>query len=149
MDPLYLEGQGGVVNIHPLPVFSILDHHLRRDASQDRVIGALLGHVVGGVVEVTDAFGVYHEQVYDAKTGAGEVRTRRRAAARRRRGFGVERPRAGGGRDARGNERTGAGVSREPVSAAAARRLTAFLPPPPRSSSAARCSTRCSSCTGR
>lgn len=31
----------GVVNIRPLVPFSILDHHIRRDASQDRVIGAL------------------------------------------------------------------------------------------------------------
>ena len=32
----------GVVNIRPLVPFSILDHHIRRDASQDRVIGAPL-----------------------------------------------------------------------------------------------------------
>ena len=75
MDPIYLEGSGGVVNLHPLPIFSILDHHGRRDAGQDRVLGALLGTVTNGVVEVTDAFGVYHEQVYDPVTGAGEVRS--------------------------------------------------------------------------
>jgi len=78
MDPIYLEGSGAaLVNVHPLPIFSILDHHGRRDAGQERVLGALLGHVHNGVVEVTDAFGVYHEQVYDAETGAGEILVRR------------------------------------------------------------------------
>ena len=65
MDTLYLDtptAQGSTsVNVHPLVLLSILDHHIRRDASQDRVIGALLGTVgPGGVVEVTDAFGVHH-----------------------------------------------------------------------------------------
>lgn len=65
MDTLYLDtpsAQGSTsVNVHPLVLLSILDHHIRRDGSQDRVIGALLGTVgAGGVVEVTDAFGVHH-----------------------------------------------------------------------------------------
>ena len=46
--------------MHPLVLLSILDHHIRREGSQDRVIGALLGTVANGVVEVTDAFGVHH-----------------------------------------------------------------------------------------
>jgi hypothetical protein len=61
--PLYLDIPGGVhntVNVHPLVLLSILDHHIRRDSTQERVIGALLGTVVNGVVEVTDAFGVGH-----------------------------------------------------------------------------------------
>ncbi len=79
MEPIYLEGGGGgVVNLHPLPIFSILDHHGRRDAGQERVLGALLGHVTNGVVEVTDAFGVYHEFVCDPVTGESEVRKKER-----------------------------------------------------------------------
>lgn len=62
----------GVVNIRPLVPFSILDHHIRRDASQDRVIGALLGTVVNGGVDITDAFGVYH-----TKRGEEEVLVRK------------------------------------------------------------------------
>lgn len=76
MDPLYLaqaeNAQAQAVNVHPLVLFSVLDHHIRRDAAQDRVIGALLGTVTGGQVHVTDAFGVYH-----TKRGEEEVLVRK------------------------------------------------------------------------
>lgn len=49
-----------VANIRPVVLFSILDHYTRRDASQTRVIGALLGSINGGAVEVTNCFGVQH-----------------------------------------------------------------------------------------
>ena len=50
------------VQVHPLVLMSILDHHIRREASGAKVIGALLGTVsAGGVVEVTNAFGIFHE----------------------------------------------------------------------------------------
>ena len=50
-----------VVNVHPLPLFTLLNHHGRREPGQDRVRGGLLGTVdkLTGVIEITDAFGVY------------------------------------------------------------------------------------------
>ena len=92
LPPSAFGSNAAVVNVRPLVPFSILDHHIRRDANQDRVIGAsllactcaarrtsltplssagaLLGNVVGGIVDVTDAFGVYH-----TKRGEEEVRS--------------------------------------------------------------------------
>jgi len=50
------------VQVHPVVLMSILDHHIRREAAGDKVIGALLGTVgPGGVVEVTNAFGIFHK----------------------------------------------------------------------------------------
>lgn len=48
------------VNIQPLPLASILDHHLRRPDHQDRVFGTLLGvrNIETGEVEVRSSFGV-------------------------------------------------------------------------------------------
>ncbi|KAJ2779868.1 hypothetical protein H4R18_003761 [Coemansia javaensis] len=48
--------------IHPVVLFSILDHYLRRNESQDRVIGTLLGvrSDDGRVVEVRSCFAVPH-----------------------------------------------------------------------------------------
>jgi translation initiation factor 3 subunit F len=71
MEPIYdlASAASSVVNVHPLVLFTILDHHIRREAGQDRVIGALLGTNTGGTVEITDAFGVYH-----TKRGEEEVR---------------------------------------------------------------------------
>jgi hypothetical protein len=47
MEPLYLDAPAGAsaastahsVAVHPVVIMSILDHHIRCDASQDRVIG--------------------------------------------------------------------------------------------------------------
>lgn len=50
------------VQVHPVVLMSILDHHIRREAAGDKVIGALLGTVgPGGVVEVTNSFGIFHK----------------------------------------------------------------------------------------
>ncbi|KAJ2617075.1 hypothetical protein H4S08_000496 [Coemansia sp. RSA 1365] len=48
--------------IHPVVLFSILDHFLRRNDSQDRVIGTLLGvrSDDGRVVEIRSCFAVPH-----------------------------------------------------------------------------------------
>ena len=58
------------VVVSPLPLASILDHHLRRGSEQDRVFGTLLGvrREVDNEVEVRSAFGV----PYQAQ-GKGEV----------------------------------------------------------------------------
>jgi len=49
------------VELHPFVTLSILDHHLRRDNSIDRVIGALLGSIKEGVVTVKNCFPVPHK----------------------------------------------------------------------------------------
>jgi len=63
-----------VINIHPLPLFSLLSHHVRREQGQDRVRGALLGTVdkLTGVIEITDAFGVYFKKQTN-KAGGQQV----------------------------------------------------------------------------
>jgi len=49
------------VELHPFVTLSILDHHLRRDISIDRVIGVLLGSIDEGVVTVKNCFPVPHK----------------------------------------------------------------------------------------
>jgi len=52
------------VQVHPVVIFSILDHYSRRAEDQERVIGTLLGTVDSkGVVDVTDSFPVLHTEV--------------------------------------------------------------------------------------
>ena len=69
MDPLYIEGTKdnlSEVQLHPVVLFSILDHYLRREESGEKVIGALLGSVgPGGVVNVTNSFGIFHKATQD------------------------------------------------------------------------------------
>jgi len=50
--------------VHPVVLFSILDHYSRRNEGQDRVIGTLLG-VIGsdGVVEIRNCFPVPYGEV--------------------------------------------------------------------------------------
>ncbi|OCH94303.1 Mov34-domain-containing protein [Obba rivulosa] len=51
------------VTVHPVALFSILDHYLRRTDAQDRVIGTLLGsRSDNGEVEVRSAFAVLHSE---------------------------------------------------------------------------------------
>lgn len=46
-------------------LFSILDHYLRRDASQPRVIGTLLGTCSEAEVEIRNCFAVPHNESHD------------------------------------------------------------------------------------
>ena len=57
------------VIVHPLVFLSILDHYLRRDTEQRRVIGTLLGNVSGGgsVIEITNCFAVPHSDTSSEK----------------------------------------------------------------------------------
>lgn len=49
--------------MHPVALFSILDHYLRRTDSQERVIGTLLGtRSDTGEIEVRSAFAVLHSE---------------------------------------------------------------------------------------
>ncbi|ETW83679.1 hypothetical protein HETIRDRAFT_314722 [Heterobasidion irregulare TC 32-1] len=51
------------VSIHPVALFTILDHYLRRTDTQERVIGTLLGtRSENGEVEVRSAFAVLHSE---------------------------------------------------------------------------------------
>ncbi|CAM9314471.1 unnamed protein product [Choristocarpus tenellus] len=54
-----------VVKVHPMVLFSVLDHYLRRPENQKRVIGTLLGNVVANVVEITNSFAVPHLEKND------------------------------------------------------------------------------------
>jgi len=67
---LFLEtGHSSVsVKLHPVVLFTILDHFVRRTDKQERVIGTLLGSNNDGVVEIRNCFPVPHtegEQVDD------------------------------------------------------------------------------------
>ncbi|KAG7445178.1 Mov34-domain-containing protein [Guyanagaster necrorhizus] len=50
------------VTIHPVALFSILDHYLRRTDKQDRVLGTLLGTRTDTGVEVRSSFAVLHSE---------------------------------------------------------------------------------------
>eukprot|EP01138_Halocafeteria_seosinensis_P011014 gb/GECG01011249.1/.p1 GENE.gb/GECG01011249.1/~~gb/GECG01011249.1/.p1 ORF type:complete len:395 (+),score=48.35 gb/GECG01011249.1/:1-1185(+) len=54
-----------VLRLHPVPMFGILDHHIRRSKDQPRVIGALVGIMTGNTVEITNAFPVNHSENND------------------------------------------------------------------------------------
>lgn len=50
------------VEVHPLVLLSVLDHHTRRQEGAGRVIGTLLGRRDGSKVEVTNCFAVPHAE---------------------------------------------------------------------------------------
>ncbi|KAF9077011.1 eukaryotic translation initiation factor 3 [Rhodocollybia butyracea] len=50
------------ITIHPVALFSILDHYLRRKDDQDRVIGTLLGTRTDAEIEVRSSFAVLHSE---------------------------------------------------------------------------------------
>jgi translation initiation factor 3 subunit F len=50
------------VNVHPLVLLHVLDHHTRRQEASGRVIGTLLGRRDGKKVEVTNCFAVPHAE---------------------------------------------------------------------------------------
>ena len=50
----------GDCRLHPVVVFSILDHYVMRNEGQTRVFGTLLGINNDGVVEVRNCFPVPH-----------------------------------------------------------------------------------------
>lgn len=60
MSALYLSSAAKRVKVEPLVHFAILDHYLRRNKDQSRVIGTLLGSVKGGVIEITNCYPVPH-----------------------------------------------------------------------------------------
>jgi len=50
-------------HIHPMVIFNVLDHHIRRPDA-DRVIGVLLGNISDetGIVEIRNCFPVPHNE---------------------------------------------------------------------------------------
>eukprot|EP00616_Rhizochromulina_sp_CCMP1243_P001437 CAMPEP_0118963828 /NCGR_PEP_ID=MMETSP1173-20130426/1635_1 /TAXON_ID=1034831 /ORGANISM="Rhizochromulina marina cf, Strain CCMP1243" /LENGTH=299 /DNA_ID=CAMNT_0006912213 /DNA_START=83 /DNA_END=982 /DNA_ORIENTATION=+ len=65
-DTLFIEeGAAKLVKVHPAVLFSILDHFIRRQEGQVRVIGTLLGYVEESCVEVTNCFAVPHSDKQD------------------------------------------------------------------------------------
>lgn len=57
----------GVFRVHPVVVFSILDHHKRRKEGQDRVVGTLLGYRDGlQTIHITNSFPVPHTEDDDS-----------------------------------------------------------------------------------
>ncbi|EGG13560.1 Mov34/MPN/PAD-1 family protein [Cavenderia fasciculata] len=58
---IYLPSQN-IIKVHPLVIFNILDHYIRRNEGQDRVIGTLLGFNNDGVIEIRNCFPVVHSE---------------------------------------------------------------------------------------
>ena len=74
-----------LAQVSPTVVLAILDHYVRRNEDQDRVIGTLLGVLnEAGEIEVRNSFPVPHNEK------DGTVRLARRAR-RRPRAFSVRR----------------------------------------------------------
>eukprot|EP01119_Soliformovum_irregulare_P025043 TRINITY_DN914_c0_g1_i1.p1 TRINITY_DN914_c0_g1~~TRINITY_DN914_c0_g1_i1.p1 ORF type:complete len:319 (+),score=71.34 TRINITY_DN914_c0_g1_i1:114-959(+) len=48
--------------IHPVVIFNVLDHFIRRNKGQSRVIGSLTGVFAEGVVEIRNSFPVPHTE---------------------------------------------------------------------------------------
>jgi len=66
METLFLQtGTTLTVKLHPVVLFSIVDHYVRRSEGQARVIGTLLGTVHNGVVDVRNCFPVPHVEKSD------------------------------------------------------------------------------------
>ena len=53
------------VQVHPVVLLSVLDHFSRRNETQKRVIGTLLGCIKGNVVEVKSCFPIPHNETED------------------------------------------------------------------------------------
>uniref|UniRef100_A0A6U4GIS3 MPN domain-containing protein n=1 Tax=Phaeomonas parva TaxID=124430 RepID=A0A6U4GIS3_9STRA len=53
------------VKVHPLVPLSILDHYQRRESTQGRVIGTLLGKISDNCVEITNCYAVRHAEPED------------------------------------------------------------------------------------
>ena len=67
MAPLNLSNSpaGVSVKLKPLVLFNICDAYIRRNESQQRVIGTLLGHIADGVVYIQNCYAVPHNESND------------------------------------------------------------------------------------
>eukprot|EP00161_Ancyromonas_sigmoides_P025012 TRINITY_DN8289_c0_g2_i11.p1 TRINITY_DN8289_c0_g2~~TRINITY_DN8289_c0_g2_i11.p1 ORF type:complete len:426 (-),score=76.97 TRINITY_DN8289_c0_g2_i11:414-1691(-) len=63
---VFFEAPGqATARVQPVVVLAIADHHARRNAAQDRVIGTLLGSIVDGVVDIRGSLPVPHTEDED------------------------------------------------------------------------------------
>ena len=63
MASLFLqEGKAPTVKVHPVVIFTILDHYRRRNTGSKRVVGTLLGNKVNNIIEVESCFAVPHTE---------------------------------------------------------------------------------------
>ena len=53
--------------IHPTVIFAILDHYVRRNDAQNRVIGTLLGVENDGVIEIKSSFPELHSESQEVR----------------------------------------------------------------------------------
>lgn len=49
--------------VYPVVVFNILDHYIRREEDNDRVIGTLFGVINDGIIEIRNCFPVLHKEI--------------------------------------------------------------------------------------
>jgi len=63
------------VKVHPVVIFNILDHFIRRNPDEDRVIGTLLGVNVEGAIEIRNCFPVPHTEGEQVAVGMEFHRT--------------------------------------------------------------------------
>jgi translation initiation factor 3 subunit F len=71
---LQLGGENAVeFKLHPLVVFSVLDHYKRRNENVTHAVGTLLGKRVGNVVEITNSFPVLHVEDDQEDTAAVDM----------------------------------------------------------------------------
>jgi len=50
------------VKVHPVVIFNILDHYVRKPENLERVVGTLLGVNVDGAIEIRNCFPVPHDE---------------------------------------------------------------------------------------
>jgi translation initiation factor 3 subunit F len=65
LQPLFLSGLSSSydnVTIQPMVIYNILDHFIRRNENQFRVIGTLVGTINDGIVEVRNSYPVPHTE---------------------------------------------------------------------------------------
>jgi len=64
MEPLHLRTSSvsPSCKVHPVVIFNILDHFIRRNEGQPRVIGTLVGINIDGVLEIRNSFPVPHTE---------------------------------------------------------------------------------------
>jgi len=62
MDSLFIDTINNPTSckLHPLVIWSILDHWTRRDENKDRVIGVLLGLNLDGLIDIRNCYPVPH-----------------------------------------------------------------------------------------
>mmetsp|Transcript_14582 Transcript_14582/g.24864 ORF Transcript_14582/g.24864 Transcript_14582/m.24864 type:complete len:303 (+) Transcript_14582:94-1002(+) len=61
------------VKVHPFVLINIIDHYIRRNENQTRVIGTLLGTITEGTIEIKNSFPVPHTETEDTYSVAVDI----------------------------------------------------------------------------